>query len=401
MALFFSTQDGNHYGFRRLAGAVRRYVMMLTVHVLNVDWMVHALKESGLAYLSMWEEPSCPCLDELVVGFLLLEGRLFLSLTPRCAVEEGDCHLEGRRLSFNMSARKALLPLARLVDAKKVAEWVQVLDALGRNALSNFCPNGSSRNAFAFRMTPLPIRGKDMRGRLPKPFILPILHRLTPEVLVPDEHHVLKDLPLYEVARATNAKTRGDEDMAANLRADFKKRQRKRLFESIMIVFPPTKKPCAEILCPVPISAITLAPEPLIAAVGTSHVPDGRYSTGKYAHLELGGPFTGSTQLNDDSVECVASIPPRPQAPRASNYEEMTKLLKQVPCFTESEAPMNYIRDLFPATRRVSADLGGDPSVSFVARLPFGIPESVASRIPPMQDYTIIEMEEVVSLAPL
>ena len=79
----------------------------------------------------------------------------------------------------------------------------------------------------------------------------------------------------------------------------------------------------------------------------------------------------------------------------------MTKLLKQVPCFTESEAPMNNIGDFFPATRRVLANLGDDPSVSFVAQLLFGIPESVASRIPPMQDYTIVETEEVVSLAPL
>ena len=107
--------------------------------------------------------------------------------------------------------------------------------------------------------------------------------------------------------------------MAANLRADFKKRQRKRLSESIMVVFPPTKKPCTEILCPVPISAIALALEPSIAVVGTSHVLNERYSAGKYALLELSGPSTGSTQLNDDSVKCVASIPPRPQAPRVSN----------------------------------------------------------------------------------
>lgn len=39
-----------------------------------------------------------------------------------------------------------------------------------------------------------------------KPFILPILPRLTPKVLVPDEDHVMKDFPLYELARATDAK---------------------------------------------------------------------------------------------------------------------------------------------------------------------------------------------------
>lgn len=43
-----------------------------------------------------------------------------------------------------------------------------------------------------------------------KPFIRPILPHLAPKSLVPDEHHVLKDLPFYEVARATDSKARQD-----------------------------------------------------------------------------------------------------------------------------------------------------------------------------------------------
>lgn len=42
--------------------------------------------------------------------------------------------------------------------------------------------------------------------REPWPYILPILPRPTPKVLVPGKHHVLKDLPFYEVARAVDAK---------------------------------------------------------------------------------------------------------------------------------------------------------------------------------------------------
>ena len=53
------------------------------------------------------------------------------------------------------------------------------------------------------------------------------------------------------------------------------------------------------------------------------------------------------------------------------------------------------------ATRQVLMDLGGDPSISFVARLSFGILESIVSHIPPMQDYTTVEMAKVVSLVPL
>lgn len=59
--------------------------------------------------------------------------------------------------------------------------------------------------------------------------------------------------------------------MAANLRAGFKERQHKRLFESITTVSHLTKKPRTEILCPVPISTIALALEPSIVAIGISH----------------------------------------------------------------------------------------------------------------------------------
>ena len=43
-----------------------------------------------------------------------------------------------------------------------------------------------------------------------KSFILPILHRLAPRSLVPDNHHVLKDLPFNEVACATNSQAHQD-----------------------------------------------------------------------------------------------------------------------------------------------------------------------------------------------
>lgn len=45
----------------------------------------------------------------------------------------------------------------------------------------------------------------------PKSFILSILPRLTPKVLVPSEHHVLKYLPFYKVAYAMDAKACQDQ----------------------------------------------------------------------------------------------------------------------------------------------------------------------------------------------
>ena len=43
-----------------------------------------------------------------------------------------------------------------------------------------------------------------------KSFIIPILPCLAPQALVPDEHHVLKDLSCYEVGHAVDSKARQD-----------------------------------------------------------------------------------------------------------------------------------------------------------------------------------------------
>lgn len=40
----------------------------------------------------------------------------------------------------------------------------------------------------------------------PQSYVLPIISHSLPKVLVPVEHHVLKDLPFYKVAREADAK---------------------------------------------------------------------------------------------------------------------------------------------------------------------------------------------------
>lgn len=42
----------------------------------------------------------------------------------------------------------------------------------------------------------------------PQSYVLPIIPRSAPKVLVLGEHHMLKDLPFYEVAHKTNTKAR-------------------------------------------------------------------------------------------------------------------------------------------------------------------------------------------------
>lgn len=120
----------------------------------------------------------------------------------------------------------------------------------------------------------------------------------------------------------------GEEDMVVNLRVGFKKKQRKRLYESIAIASPPAKKSCTEILHSMLVSTIPLAPKPSVDAVGPSRVSTVRPLFGKDAHPERGRPSTGPIPLTDDSVECMTSVLLRPQVPRAPSWEEMAELLK-------------------------------------------------------------------------
>lgn len=171
---------------------------------------------------------------------------------------------------------------------------------------------------------------------------------------------------------------KGEEDMAKNLKFGFKERQRKWLFESITVAPPPAKKSYTEVLRPAPVSTIPSASKPTADVALPSCVLVARLSTGKNARHERVGPSTGSALVSNDSIECVAYVPPRPQASRASSWEEMAKLLK-----------------------RVSVDLDGDPRIFFAAHLLFDTLESVFSCIWTMQDFTAVEMAKVVSLVPL
>lgn len=65
-----------------------------------------------------------------------------------------------------------------------------------------------------------------------------------------------------------------EEDMATNLRVEYKERQRKHLSKSITIVPPPTKKPCMEILGQEPVSTIASTLEPSAAAAAGNPVLD-------------------------------------------------------------------------------------------------------------------------------
>lgn len=103
---------------------------------------------------------------------------------------------------------------------------------------------------------------------------------------------------------------------------------------------------------------------------------------------------TGSTPVDDDLNKKDATAPLR-----TPHWEEMAEMLKRIPYFTAAKPSSTKMSDFFPLTKRILVNLDGNPPISVVARLPFGTPESVISRIQPMQDYIAQETTEVVSFA--
>lgn len=126
-------------------------------------------------------------------------------------------------------------------------------------------------------------------------------------------------------------------------------------------------------------------PAPSAAATGTNSTSNKRLLLAEeVGHQEPRRPSFGLEHLNDDSVECMASIPSHPKSPLTPSWKEIAKLMRQIPSFTKGKAPVHNMGVLFLVNRRVSMDLESDPSLSFVARLPFGTSDIVVSRILPM-----------------
>lgn len=91
-----------------------------------------------------------------------------------------------------------------------------------------------------------------------------------------------------------------------------------------------------------------------------------------------------------DKKDTLASAPP-------PSWDEMMEILKRVPCFSGAEPPSTKMPDLFPLTKRISVNLGGEPPVFVSARLPFSTPESGVSCIQLLQNCIVQEIAEVVN----
>ena len=72
------------------------------------------------------------------------------------------------------------------------------------------------------------------------------------------------------------------------------------------------------------------------------------------------------------------------------------EMLKRMSCFTDVEPPSTKMLDFFPFTKRISVNLGCNPSSFVLARLPFGTLKSVVSSIQQLQDCMVLETAKVV-----
>ena len=179
-----------------------------------------------------------------------------------------------------------------------------------------------------------------------------------------------------------------EEDMSTDLRVGFKERHRKRLHEAIHMVPPPTKRACPEGAREEPRRQVLPMPMPPLDTVG----PSSTLVVEKEVDPTLGGVSGGVALVEEglDQKDTPASAPP-------PSWDEMMEMLKHMSCFTDAEPPFTKMSDLFPFTKRISMNLGGDPPIFVSTRLPFGTPESTTSRIQQLRDCMVQETAKVVT----
>lgn len=167
-------------------------------------------------------------------------------------------------------------------------------------------------------------------------------------------------------------KLEAEEDMSADLMADFKKMHRKRLHEAIDMVPSPAKRPCPKEAQEEPGRKVLPMPVPPSNTMGPSSTP----VTEKEVGPTPGGASGGAALVDevlDQKDTLTSTLPP--------SWDEMMETLKHVSCFIDAELPSTKMLDFFPLTKQISVNLVGDPSIFISTRLPFGTLESTISRI--------------------
>ena len=81
-----------------------------------------------------------------------------------------------------------------------LVEWVEKSSFVRLNKLFEITSSERNHQTLLYARNLLTII------REPQPYVLPIIPRRLPKVVVPEEHYVLKDLPFYKEAREADAR---------------------------------------------------------------------------------------------------------------------------------------------------------------------------------------------------
>lgn len=151
---------------------------------------------------------------------------------------------------------------------------------------------------------------------------------------------------------------KGEKDMAVNLRASFKERQHKCLSESIVVATLLAKRPCSKETREAPAPDTPLMLISLTDVAGPNNVLVAKSPIRKDTCPTQYGAPTGPDPTDDDLDKKDATAPLR-----SPNWEEMAKMLKQVPYFTEVEPPSTKMSNFFSLTKQISMNLDGNPLI--------------------------------------
>ena len=196
-------------------------------------------------------------------------------------------------------------------------------------------------------------------------------------------------------------KKREEEDMASNLRVEFRERQRKRLSESISVSPSPSKRPCLDAAClepapvPVPMTAFFTVAAEII------YEPDEKpHSIEDIAHHEPRRLSIDPDHFSEGSLGSIVSSSSCPKLGYIPNREEIAELMRQISSFTKRETLVHDMRVLFPTAQWISIEIENNLDRSFTACLSYGTLDTTISHIMPMQDYTAFETVEVAGRSP-
>lgn len=149
-------------------------------------------------------------------------------------------------------------------------------------------------------------------------------------------------------------KEEATEEMASNLRVNFKERHCKRFFDALLATPPPAKKdllkaPCEE-----------QAPTPLRGRCPLCNCP---------ALLIVVRPPSDDTCPTKDGVLAIASggkVKKKDVPSISSSWDKIAALLKAIPCFTTPELPASDVEEFFLFSQRHFVNLGGIPRMAGV-----------------------------------